>query len=249
VSMASRPLSSSPVVNGGECCVRFHNDSLHELVGPANQLGTLAELIRRKHGGVLDEESETLLALMQRSATRLQELIGGLRTYLNITAPARSGSHCDANQLLAAALVSIQPEIDYNDAIVSHDRLPELDCDPSQIVFVFAELIQNSVRFRTAQRPQIHISANAQDDMWVFSVRDNGIGIDPRHADRVFGLFKRIDNNASSGAGVGLAIARHVVEQHGGRIWVDSRPGLGATFYFSLGRGYAGRPMPQNAKE
>ena len=143
---------------------------------------------------------------------------------------------CDANTLLAGALVSIQPAIEQNQAMVSQDPLPELYCDPNQISYAFASLMQNSIKFRCDLRPEIHVSATADQNVWVFSVRDNGIGIDPRHKDRIFGVFKRIHNEGYPGAGVGLAITRQIVERHGGRIWVESQLGLGATFSFSLPR-------------
>jgi signal transduction histidine kinase len=97
-------------------------------------------------------------------------------------------------------------------------------------------LIENAIKFRCEHRPEVHVSAAAEENNWRFSVKDNGMGIDPRNGDRIFGLFKRIQNEGYPGAGVGLAIVRQIVEQHGGRIWVESQPGRGATFFFSLPR-------------
>lgn len=223
-----------PPLSCDDCYVRLNADSLHDLMSPANQISMIAELMLKKYRGTLDQEAETLFGFLQSSASRLQDLIAGLRRYVRVAGSPSPGRLCDANKLLAGAEASIQPEIDQNGAVVTHDPLPEVYCDPNQIGYAFASLMENSIKFRRESRPEIHVSATAAGNAWVFSVRDNGIGIDPRHGDRIFGLFKRIHNDAHPGAGVGLAITRQIVEQHGGRIWVESQLGAGATFYFSL---------------
>src|ERR1700691_562688 len=218
-----------------DCCVRFNHDSLHDLISPVNQIGTIAELMLNRYRGALDDEAETLFGFIQDSVGRLQNLVGGLSTYMRVAGPPGSSRLCDANALLMGAQASMQPQIDQNGAVVTHDPLPELYCDPMQIGYVFASLMENSIKFRCEQhRPEIHFSTIAEGNTWIFSVRDNGVGIAPRHWDRIFVLFKRIDNEACPGAGVGLAIARQIVELHRGRIWVESRLGRGATFFFSL---------------
>jgi chemotaxis family two-component system sensor kinase Cph1 len=216
-----------------DCYVRLNNDALHDLMSPVNQIGTLVGLVLRKYRGTLDPEAESLFGFVQSSANRLQNLMAGLSTYVRM-AGAPNPRLCDANNLLAGAAASIQPAIDESGAVVTHGPLPELCCDPNQIGYVFASLMENSIKFRRERRPEIHVSASGQDDMPVFAVRDNGTGIDPTQGDRIFGLFKRLPDDAHPGTGVGLAITRQIVEQHGGRIWVESQPGLGATFYFSL---------------
>ncbi|MGA3042875.1 MAG: ATP-binding protein [Bryobacteraceae bacterium] len=225
-----------PPIGCDDCYVRLNADSLHDLMSPVNQIGTLVDLVLQKYRGTLDQEAENLFAFVQSSASRLQNLIAGLRTYVRVAGAPNPSRHCDTNKLLAAAQASIQPAIEQSGAVVTHGPLPELYCDPDQIGYAFASLVENSIKFRREDRPEIHVSANAQDNMWVFSVRDNGIGIDPTHGDRIFGLFKRI-HDMRPGTGVGLAITRQIVEQHGGRIWVESQPGLGATFSFSLRQG------------
>ena len=175
-----------------------------------------------------------MFGFVQSSADRLHSLIAGLRTYVRVAGSPNLHRLSDAHKMLAGAKASIQSEIDQSGAVVTHGPLPELYCDPNQIGYAFASLMENSIKFRREHRPEIHVSANAQDDMWVFTVRDNGIGIDPAQGDRIFELFKRIHRDAYPGTGVGLAITRQIVEQHGGRIWVESQPGLGSTFYFSL---------------
>jgi light-regulated signal transduction histidine kinase (bacteriophytochrome) len=217
-----------------DCYVRLNADSLHDLMSPVNQIGTLVELVLMKYQGTLDQEAEMLFGFVQSSASRLQNLIEGLRRFMRVAGPPIACRLCDTNTLLAGAQASLQHEIDQNSAVLTHDPLPQLYCDPNQISYAFATLIENSIKFRRAHPPEIHVSAAVQEDAWVFSVKDNGIGIDPRHGERIFGLFKRIQNDAYPGAGVGLAIARQLVEQHGGRIWVESQLGQGATFFFNL---------------
>jgi light-regulated signal transduction histidine kinase (bacteriophytochrome) len=223
-----------PPIACDDCYVRINADSLHDLMSPVNQIGTLAELMLKKYGGALDREAEALFGFVQSSASRLQDLIAGLSTYVRVAGSPRPDQLCDANNLLAVAQASIQPMIGQNGAVVTHDPLPELYCDPNQIAYAFASLMENSIKFRREHRPEIHVSATAEDNAWLFSVRDNGMGIDPANRDRIFGLFKRIPNDRHPGVGLGLAITRQIVEQHGGRIWVESQPGLGSTFYFSL---------------
>jgi signal transduction histidine kinase len=115
-------------------------------------------------------------------------------------------------------------------------------CDPSQISCVFANLIENAIKFRSEHRPEIYLSVTPEQNSWVFAVRDNGIGIDPRHSERIFSIFKRIHDASYPGAGVGLAITRQVIKQHGGRTWVESKLGSGATFYFTLPSGEHAQP-------
>lgn len=223
-----------PPMAGDDCYVRLNADSLHGLMSPVNQIGTLIDLVLARYQGTFDGDAEALFGFVQSSACRLQNLIAGLTTYVRVAGSPDLNRLCDANQLLAGAQAWIQPEIDRTDAMVTHDPLPELYCDPNQIGYVFTSLMDNSLKFRSARRPEIHVSAAAKDDAWVFSVRDNGVGIDPALGDRIFGLFKRSGNDLHPGMGLGLAITRQIVEQHGGRIWVNSQAGLGATFCFSL---------------
>ncbi len=216
--------------------MRFSSDSLHDLISPINQIGTISELMHKKYKSVWDGETEALFGFIQNSVGRLQNFAGGLRTYLRVAGSPTLCHLCDANELLRGAKAAIQPTIDQNGAVVTHDPLPELHCDPNQIGYAFQSLMENSIKFRREHRPEVHVSATTQENSWIFSVRDNGIGIDSVHRDSIFGLFKRIHNEGYPGAGVGLAITRQIVEQHGGRIWVESEPGLGATFFFSLPR-------------
>jgi len=223
-----------------EYVVPLNADALHDLAGPVNQMRSMADLILMRHRGQLDDETEVLFGFIQTSSDRLQNLLSGLRTYMRIAGCGQPYRRFDANNALAGALVTVQQAIDRNDALVTHDRLPEVYGDPNQICCLFASLIDNSIKFRSQCRPEIHVTATPRADDWLFSVRDNGIGIDPKHRDRIFGVFKRIHNEAYPGAGMGLAIAKRTIESHGGRIWVESSLGQGATFFFALPYGPGG---------
>jgi len=217
-----------------DSCVRLGADALHDLVGPVNQMRSMADLILKRYRGKLDDDAEALFGFMQDSSDRLQNLLNGLRTYMQVIGQRAAYRHFDAGAVLAGAMVTIQQTIDKNDAVVTHDPLPEVYGDPNQISYVFASLIENSIKFRSGSRPEIHVAASPQQNEWLFSVCDNGIGIDPKYRDRIFGVFKRIHNEAYPGAGMGLAIASRILERHGGSIWVEPHHGQGATFLFAL---------------
>jgi light-regulated signal transduction histidine kinase (bacteriophytochrome) len=226
---------------GDDGSVQLTAEVLHDLVGPVNQVRSMADLLVKRYRGKLEDEGETLCGFIQAAADRLQTLLSGLGAHVRIVGRCQSARDLDANAIVAAATVMSRQAIEGSDAQVTHDDLPEVYCDPTQISVVFASLIENSIKFRSEQSPQIHIAARPQENHRVlFSVRDNGIGIDPRYNERIFGVFKRIHNDAYPGAGVGLPIAKRIVERHGGTISVESQPGQGATFFFTLPKATAG---------
>jgi len=218
----------------GEWCVELDSGSLHDLLGPVNQICSMSDLMLQKYRSTLDSEAEALFGFIQGSASRLQNLVAGLRTYIQTVGSHSPFRLCDANSLLAAAMAMVWPAIDRSGAVVTHDPLPELYCDTSQISYTFAGLIDNAIKFRGESKPEIHVSARTEGGRVAYAFRDNGMGIDPRHRESIFGVFKRIHNDAYPGAGVGLAIAKKIVEGHGGRIWVESALGKGATVFLAF---------------
>jgi light-regulated signal transduction histidine kinase (bacteriophytochrome) len=221
-----------------ECFVPLHSDSLHDLAGPVNQICTMLEFFRKRRQTRPDadgkDDDEAVLELIQAAATRLQSLMTPLETYRRVVGSPCEYSGFDGNALLARALASVEPLARNADALVTHDDLPQLHCDPNQMIYAFTSLLENSIKFRGQSRPEVRISATPNRDGWLFSVRDNGIGIDPRHSESVFHMFKRINGDRYAGAGAGLAITRRIIERHGGRIWLESELGSGATFFFTL---------------
>jgi light-regulated signal transduction histidine kinase (bacteriophytochrome) len=233
-----------------ECAVPLHADSLHDLAGPVNQVCTMLELFRKRRrkrpdsDAEAEDDDEVVLELMQTSATHLQSMMTALRTYRRVVGSPGASRGCEGNVLLSSALASVEAMAREADALVTRSDLPQLHCDPSQMIYALTCLVENSIKFRGPSRPEIRISATPNvpvtpnvtpdGDGWLFSVRDNGIGIDPRHSESVFHMFKRINGDRYAGAGAGLAITRRIIERHGGRIWFESALGSGATFFFTL---------------
>ena len=218
-----------------ECSVPFTADSLHDLVSPISQVGTMAGLLLNRYGGRLDQDAEALIGYIDRSSRQLHSFVDGLSRYMQVVGLPGPYRLCAGSALMDAALGSIQGIIHTHHALVTHDALPELYCHPGQMSIVLADLIENSIKFRRTDPPLVHVSAVMHEDVWVISVKDNGLGIAPRLSKRVFAIFTRA-HEAHSGAGVGLAIARRVVDNHRGRIWIESEVGSGTTVSFSLPR-------------
>ena len=228
--------------------VLLTSDSMHDLASPINQIFSLSELIVEKYQRKQDEEANSLLGLLQSSAGRLQKLLGGLRKYMEIAGAPLDCSRSEGNALLAGAVAMLQHAVAQSKAVVTNDPLPELWCDPDQITYALASLIDNSIKFRGERTPEIHVGAVGDKRRWVLSIRDNGMGIDPRYAARIFGTFKRIHGETYPGAGVGLAITKRVIERHGGRIWVESELGQGTTFFLELPKMKERRTKPPGRK-
>ncbi|HUI77414.1 MAG TPA: ATP-binding protein [Bryobacteraceae bacterium] len=225
--------SAGPAAVTG-CSMRLTSDSLHDLAGPVNQIRTLTDMLIKRNKGKLDDDAEVMFRFLQNSVERLDTLLAGLKTYMQAVGTREAYRLSDGNDCLADALASIRSSIEQQSARVTHEPLPPLYGDRRQITRVFANLVENGIKFRSERQPDVHISVTREEDFWVFAVRDNGMGLDPRHSERIFSMFKRINNQAGPGAGIGLAIAKQIVEEHGGRIWVESQLGSGAVFYFTL---------------
>ena len=213
---------------------RFVYVASHDLQEPLRMVSSYVQLLEGRYKDKLDADANDFIDYAMGGAKRMQELLNDLLTYSRVGTQAKPFKYTDMEAVLEAALANLQVTIKESKARVSHDPLPKLMADEGQIVQVLQNLISNAVKFRSEKSPRIHVSAEQRDSEWVFSVKDNGIGIEPQHFDRIFLIFQRLHRDEYPGTGTGLAIAKRIVERHGGRMWVESQPGKGSTFYFSI---------------
>ena len=165
----------------------------------------------------------------------MYDLINDLLVYSRVNSQAQKIEEADLQDVLERVLNNLRPVIESSGAIITHDPLPTVMANGFQLEQLFQNLISNAVKFRSEQSPRVHVTAKQKRKQWVFSVQDNGIGVDPQHRERIFVIFKRLHSQAEyPGTGIGLAICRKIVERHGGKMWVESQPGKGSTFYFTL---------------
>jgi signal transduction histidine kinase len=207
----------------------------HDLQEPLRMVASYTQLLAKRYKDGLDADAHEFIAYAVDGATRMQTLINDLLAYSRVGTRGQPFEPSNCETVLDQALVNLKVAIEERGAVVTHDPLPTVMTDPTQLWQVFQNLIGNAIKFRSDKPPEVHIGAERQDGGWLFYVRDNGIGIDPQYADRIFVIFKRLHNKAEyPGTGIGLAICKKIVERHGGRIWVESVPGMGATFYFTI---------------
>ena len=207
----------------------------HDLQEPLRMVSSYTQLIARRYKGKLDADADEFIAFAVDGANRMQRLILDLLAYSRVNTAGRQFEPTAMETVLKAALNNLTNAVKESQAIITHDPLPAVMGDDKQLAQLFQNLLSNAVKFGGAQPPRIHISAKQTDGEWLFSVRDHGIGLDPQYADRIFVIFQRLHTRAEyPGTGIGLAICKKIVERHGGRIWVESELGKGATFYFTL---------------
>jgi PAS domain S-box-containing protein len=207
----------------------------HDLQEPLRMVASSAQLLARDYQDKLDSLATEYIGFAVEGAKRMQMLINQLLNYSRVGAQRKPFEAVDCEKIYEAAVANLKIVIDESRAALTHDPLPTVMGDDVQLLQVFQNLLANAIKFQRREHPQIHVSAEQKDGQWEFAFRDNGIGIDPKHHKRLFGIFQRLHSREKySGTGIGLAICKKVVEQHGGRIWVESAPGKGSTFYFTI---------------
>lgn len=207
----------------------------HDLKAPLIVVGGYIHRLKRLCKGTLDSNAERLIEHALEGTTRMESLINSLLAYARVGTKNKETKVVNCDDVVKRALTNLQVEIERAGARITHDELPTLLADDVQMSQLFQNLIGNGIKFRRTEPPSVHISAERREEEWVFSIRDNGIGINPQDADRIFEIFERLDNGSEyQGCGIGLAICRKIVQNYGGRIWVLSERGKGSTFYFAL---------------
>jgi signal transduction histidine kinase len=216
----------------------------HDLQEPLRMVASYTQLLQRRYQGQLDADADDFIAFAVDGATRMQTLINDLLAYSRVSTRGQPSAQTDCTRAFEQAVAQLQAAVQESGARVTCRGLPVVRADGSQLVQLFQNLIGNALKFRGSNPPQVHLSARPHQGGWLFSVRDNGIGIDPRHHERIFDIFQRVHaRDQYPGTGIGLAICKKIVERHGGRIWVESEPGQGSTFSFTLpAGGAAARP-------
>jgi len=207
----------------------------HDLQEPLRAIVSYLQLLERRYVAQLDERGQRYIGHAVEGGRRMQTLITDLLTYSRVGRRGTEFAPVEMASVFESAVFGLRVAIEESDALVTHDPLPTVNGDVTQLTQVMQNLLGNALKFRGEARPAIHVSAERQTGAWQFSVRDNGIGIAPEYRDRVFILFQRLHaRDEYSGTGIGLAVCKKIVERHGGTLWVDSTPGGGSTFRFTL---------------
>ncbi|MGE5353469.1 MAG: PAS domain S-box protein [Acidobacteriota bacterium] len=207
----------------------------HDLQEPLRMVSAFTKLLEAQFKDKLDEKTSKYMYFITDGAKRMHALIHDLLAFSRVTSPEENISKTDLNALLAEIMRDFQVAITDHNAEVEISDMPVLYVDPTQLKLVFQNLIQNAIKFRSAENPFIQVKSERKEHEWLFSVKDNGIGIDPEFHERIFIIFQRLhEKEKYPGTGIGLSICRKIVERHGGKIWVDSKLGEGSTFYFTI---------------
>lgn len=207
----------------------------HDLQEPLRMVSNYLQLLQRRYRGQLDESADEFIGFAVDGASRMKILINDLLAYSRVGTRGKPFAPVSAERLLQKALDNLQISIEDSEACITHDPLPTIMADANQMVQLFQNLIGNAIKFRGEARPQIHVGVTQQEDVWQFSIHDNGIGIDPKFTERIFVIFQRLHTRTEyDGTGIGLAICKKIIERHHGQIRVDSQPGVGTTFFFTI---------------
>jgi light-regulated signal transduction histidine kinase (bacteriophytochrome) len=208
----------------------------HDLQEPLRMVSSYMQLFEKRYRGVLDAQAEKYIDYAVDGAKRMQALIGGLLEYSRVGRQEEPAAPVEAGAALEQALTNLRSALDESHAVVTREPLPRVIGNAGQITRVFQNLVSNAVKFRRPEEPpRVQVAVQLRTGDALFTIRDNGIGIEPQYADRVFVIFQRLNTRAEyPGTGIGLSVCKKVIERHGGRIWFESQPGAGTTFSFTL---------------
>jgi light-regulated signal transduction histidine kinase (bacteriophytochrome) len=209
--------------------------SSHDLQEPLRKIANFSEMLVTQYQGRLDEQAERHFGYIIDGAKRMQALINDLLSYSRVGRAELTLVPASLEEILKGTLSNLQALIQESGAEISYDPLPTLQVNPHQMGQLLQNLITNGIKFHDQRAPRIHLSARQEGQEWVIAVQDHGIGFDPQYVEGIFKVFKRLHSKEQyPGTGIGLAICKKIAERHGGRIWAESEPGRGATFYFTI---------------
>lgn len=215
---------------------QFAYVAAHDLQEPLRMVSSYTQLLAERYRGRLDVDADQYIAFAVDGASRMQLLIGDLLAYCQVGTATKDFRETSVTDALEEALLNLQGAIHESGGTVTHDALPTLFVDRAQLIQLFQNVVGNAIKYRSAEPPRIHVSAMKNPaGEWVFSMRDNGLGVDPRYYEKIFVMFKRLhDRSEFSGTGIGLALCKKIAERHDGRMWVQSTSGKGSTFFLAL---------------
>jgi PAS domain S-box-containing protein len=214
----------------------FADIASHDLQEPLRMVSSYTQLLARRYKGKLDADADEFIGFAVDGATRMQRLIQDLLIYSRVGTKGKELRDTSSEQAFQHAVTNLGVAIEDSGALVTHDPLPSVHADEVQLIQLFQNLVGNAIKYQKPGIPTVHISAARDgENKWMFSVKDNGLGIEPQYFDRIFGMFQRLHKREEfSGTGIGLAICKKIVERHGGQISVESLPNEGSTFRFAL---------------
>ena len=209
----------------------------HDLQEPLRMVASYTQLLARRYKGKLDADADEFIGFAVDGATRMQHLIQDLLSFSRVTTKGKELQVTDSRAACDQAITNLRAAIAESGAVVKTGSLPTVRADATQLTQLFQNLIGNAIKYRNERKPEVQVAAAPVEDRWVFSVQDNGIGIEPQYFERIFQMFQRLHTRKEyTGTGIGLAICRKIVERHGGRIWVESELGKGSTFLLTIPR-------------
>ncbi len=208
----------------------------HDLQAPLRMVTGFLELLEKKHGAKLDESAKQYIDYAVKGANKMKSLIFDLLEYSRVSSVVKEPAEVDLNEILLEVKEKLMPVIEDSGAIITNDNLPLVMADRKKMLQLFEHLLGNALKFCSKTVPEISITAKEENGFWVIAVNDNGIGIDPAFAEKIFVVFRRLHNDDAkfAGTGIGLAICKKIAELHGGTIWVESAVDKGSSFFFTL---------------
>ncbi|MEI8202713.1 MAG: PAS domain S-box protein [Bacteroidota bacterium] len=209
----------------------------HDLQEPLRMVSSYTQLLSKRYSDKLDSDAQEFIAYAVSGATRMQTLINDLLDYSRLNTRKKAMLPADCHSVLGKVRINLATMIEERKALITCDELPRVVADETQLIQLFQNLISNGIKYNHSETLHIHISASEEKNEWIFSIKDNGIGMEKEFHERIFRMFQRLHSkNEYSGTGIGLAICKRIVERHGGRIWLESELGKGSVFYFTLAK-------------
>lgn len=214
---------------------QFAYVSSHDLKEPLRMISSFLQLLQNRYSADLDEDANEFIDFAVEGAKRLDLMISDLLEYSRIGNEEKEFDYLNGEEILETVLRSLKPLIDDNNAIITHDTLPVFYANKHMMDQLFQNIIGNAIKYHGTEKPMIHVSSKEINDEFVFSVKDNGIGMETKHLERIFTIFQRLNSREDyDGTGIGLAISEKIIQKHNGKIWAESEPGKGTTFYFTI---------------